>query len=184
MPDASDEALVAGLATGDQAAALIFVRRWQRRVFGVTLAVLGDRGRAEDAAQDAFVRAWRHAGAYDPRRASVATWLLTMARTAAIDVLRVERARPFDPTITIELGADTSVGPETQADRNDDLARVATALGRLPDEQRRALLLAALHGRTASEVAAAEGIPLGTAKTRIRTALGRLRDVLAVEVAP
>ena len=184
MPDASDEALVAGLATGDPAAALVFVRRWQRRVFGVTLAVLGDRGRAEDAAQEAFVRAWRHAGGYDPRRASVSTWLLTMARTAAIDVLRVERSRPFDPSLTIDLGADTSAGPEERAGRSDDLARVASALRGLPDEQRRALLLAALHGRTATEVAAAEGIPLGTAKTRIRTALGRLRDNLAAEVAP
>ncbi|MGI8661684.1 MAG: RNA polymerase sigma factor [Acidimicrobiales bacterium] len=184
MGDASDEALIAGLAAGDSDAALVFVRRWQRRVFGVTFAVLGDRGRAEDAAQEAFVRAWRHAAAYDPRRASVATWLLTMARTAAIDVVRVERARPFDPTLVVEVGVDDSIGPEALAGRNDDLARVALALGSLPEEQRRALLLATLHGRTANEVGAIEGIPLGTAKTRIRTGLNRVRLALDVEVAP
>src|SRR5690349_2083588 len=87
--DASDEALVAGLALGDADAALAFVRRFQRRVYGCALAIVGDRGRAEDVAQEAFVRAWKHAAIFDPRRASVATWLLTITRNLAIDAVRV-----------------------------------------------------------------------------------------------
>ena len=180
MWEASDEALLAGLAAGDSDAALAFVRRWQRRVYGVTLSVLRDPGRAEDAAQDTFVRAWRHAGAYDARRASVSTWLLTIARTAAIDVLRVERARPFAPTDVIDLADDPLPGPEALALRGDDLGLVGRALRELPDEQRRALLMAALHGRTAKEISEIEGIPLGTAKTRIRAGLGRVRHVLDI----
>ncbi|MCB9374137.1 MAG: RNA polymerase sigma factor, partial [Microthrixaceae bacterium] len=76
MWDASDEALLAGFATGDPTAEAVFVRRFQRRVHGLALTVVGDEGEAADVAQEAFVRAWRHAGAYDPRRGAVHTWLL------------------------------------------------------------------------------------------------------------
>jgi RNA polymerase sigma-70 factor (ECF subfamily) len=187
--EASDEAVLAGLATGDRDAAAVFVRRFQRRVLGVALAVTGDLGRAEDVAQEAFVRAWRHAGAFDPRRGSVLTWLLAITRNLAIDARRVEAVRPAVPAPMVGLdltdrppvgGGTRSAGtdPADVAARNDEAARVAVAMQQLPTEQRRALVLATIHGLTAREVGLQEQVPLGTAKTRIRTALLRLRDSL------
>ncbi|MCB1015347.1 MAG: sigma-70 family RNA polymerase sigma factor [Acidimicrobiales bacterium] len=184
MWDASDEALLAGFATGDPTAEAVFVRRFQRRVHGLALTVVGDEGEAADVAQEAFVRAWRHAGAYDPRRGAVHTWLLTITRNLAVDHLRRRGARPVDhvdPT-TLVL-TSPAFGPDDAAVRTDEVDRSVTALRALPDEQRRALALAALGGRTASEISELEGIPLGTAKTRIRTALGRVREHLAEQEA-
>ena len=178
----SDEAVLAGMAAGDHEAALVLVRRYQHRVVGLAAGVVRDRGRAEDVAQEAFLRAWRHAGSYDARRGSVATWLLTITRNLAIDSTRVERARPVSTTDDIDvasLGVDHRPGPADLATASDELRRVSEVLAVLPDEQRRAVLLASLHGRTAKEIADLEGIPLGTAKTRIRSGLMRLRDDLA-----
>ncbi len=174
----SDEALVAGLAAGDAASAQEFVRRWQSRAFGLARAILGDDGRAEDAAQEAFVRAWRYAAAFDPRRGSVGTWLLMMVRSAALDALRVERARPRQLMADVEMGPDPRDGPAEVAERGEQLAWVAERLRRLPEEQRRVLVLATIHGCTGREIAEREEIPLGTAKTRLRTALGAVRNAV------
>jgi RNA polymerase sigma-70 factor (ECF subfamily) len=182
--DATDEALVAGLALHDHDAALVFVRRFQRRVYGCAFAIVGNSGRAEDVAQEAFVRAWRHAAMYDARRGSVVTWLLTITRNAAIDATRVERARPAVTVADIDMPViDIRPGPAELAVQNADVRRVAQALQQLPEEQRRAVVLASVHGRTAVEISEIEGIPLGTAKTRVRAGLIRLRAVLVVEGA-
>lgn len=179
MWEASDEALLAGLGTGDEGAALAFVRRFQRRVFGLAFVIVRDEGQAEEVAQEAFVRAWRHAAAYDPRRGSVATWLLSITRNLAIDVLRTERVRPTELVDVIDiLAPDGAPDPSDVAGRRDAVTRVAAALAHVPVDQRRAVVAAALHGHTAREISEDEGIPLGTAKTRIRTALLRLRDEL------
>jgi RNA polymerase sigma-70 factor (ECF subfamily) len=175
----SDEALVAGMAAGDVNAMRSLVRRYQQRVFGLASMILGDPHAAEDVAQEAFLRSWRHAEAYDPRRASVATWLLTITRNAAIDAARLRRATPIDPASILALGFE-SVGP-TPADsavQRSEVDRVRRALAELPLEQRQAVILATFFGRTAVEVAEHEQIPVGTAKTRIRTALRRLRERL------
>jgi RNA polymerase sigma-70 factor (ECF subfamily) len=183
--DASDEALVAGLVVRDADAALAFVRRFQRRVFGCALAIVGDSGRAEDVAQEAFVRAWRHAAVYDGRRASVATWLLTITRNLAIDAVRVERVRPTAPLDVIDLRVeDPAAGPADLATRTTEVERVIDALRQLSVEQRRAVVLASVHGRTALEISEIERIPLGTAKTRLRAGLSKLRIELVPEVAP
>jgi RNA polymerase sigma-70 factor (ECF subfamily) len=180
--DASDEALVAGLALRDRDAALAFVRRFQRRVYGCALAIVRDSGRAEDVAQEAFVRAWRHAALFDARRASVATWLLTITRNLAIDSVRVERVRPAEPRDMFDLTlVDSAPEPSELATRSAEVERVADALRRLPAEQRRAVVLASLHGRTAREISELEGIPVGTAKTRLRTGLLKLRSELVPE---
>ena len=97
----SDEALLSGLAAGDADAATAFTRRFQARVYGLVLTIVHDEGTAEDVAQETFVRAWRYAQTYDPRRGRVATWLLTIARNLAIDVVRVKRAEPLDPDVVI-----------------------------------------------------------------------------------
>lgn len=175
----SDDALLAGLGTGDPEAAAAFVRRFQRRVFGLAVAVAGDPALAEDIAQEAFLRAWRHAAAYDPRRGTVTTWLLAITRNLAIDAIRLRRPVAVDPESLLVLQVpSTNRSPEEAATVNDDVARLRTALTDLPPEQRRALILAAFHGQTAREVGDTEGIPLGTAKTRIRTAMLRLRAAL------
>jgi RNA polymerase sigma-70 factor (ECF subfamily) len=178
---ASDEALLAGLAAGDDEAAVVFVRRYQRRVFGLAVTLVGDRALADDIAQEAMVRAWRHAGAFDVRRGSVTTWLLAITRNLAIDALRAARVKPVPDDVLIAAMPVTGDGPADASVAVDELQRVARALGALPVEQRRALLLARLRGLTAAELAEHEGIPLGTAKTRIRTALIRLRDQMEQE---
>jgi RNA polymerase sigma-70 factor (ECF subfamily) len=182
MWSVSDDALLAGFATGDPEAAAAFVRRFQRRVFGLALTIVGEARAAEDVAQEAFLRAWRHAGAYDPRRGTVVTWLLTITRNLAIDAVRVRRPTTIDPDTILGLDlAGAERLPDELAALRDDADRLAAALARLPGEQRRALVLAGLLGRTAREVSELEDIPLGTAKTRIRTGLIRLRAALVTE---
>ncbi len=99
----SDEALLAGMASRDAEAAAAFVRRFQSRVYGLALTILGDAGDAEEAAQEVFVRAWRHAEVYEPARGAVAAWLLTIARNVAIDMRRLRRSVPVDPAALMFL---------------------------------------------------------------------------------
>ena len=176
MRGASDEALLDAMAAGDERAALSFVRRFQGRVFGLARTIVNDQQVAEDVAQEAFYRAWRSAPTYDSRRGSVTTWLTTITRNLAIDALRLRRADPVDPAeLAASLLVSTSAVPEEQAERADDAARVRAALAALPEGQRRAVVYAVFFGRTAAEIGELDGIPLGTAKTRIRTGLLRLR---------
>ena len=175
----SDEGLLAGMAVGEQAAAVTFVRRYQKRVFGLAYSMVGDTSVAEDVAQEAMIRVWKHAPVFDPRRGSVASWVLTITRNLAIDALRLRRAVPTDPDdFAASAVLSHEHNPEDAASRSDVRGMVRTALSGLPAEQRRAIVLAAVYGRTALEISESEGIPLGTAKTRIRTALIRLRAVV------
>ena len=184
-PELSDEALLAGMATGDEAASVAFVRRFQRRVYGLASRILGDPTSAEDVAQEALVRAWKHAQAYDPRRGSVATWLLTITRNLAIDQLRLKRADAVDPKDIVESWPPRfAPGPDELAVGADEARRLGVVLAGLPLEQRRALVLAAFGGRTAAEIGHIEDIPLGTAKTRIRTALIKVRTSMVSTATP
>jgi RNA polymerase sigma-70 factor (ECF subfamily) len=175
----SDEALIAGMAVGDDAAAVAFVRRYQKRVFGLAVGMLGDPGVAEDVAQEALLRAWRHAPVFDARRGSVTSWVLTITRNLAVDAIRQRRAVPTDPEALVALGlAKANDSAEDVAAAGDLGPELRTALEELPVEQRRATVLAALYGRTANEISSSESIPLGTAKTRIRAGLSKLRAAL------
>ncbi len=176
----SDEAVLAALALDDRDAAAVLVRRYQRRIYGLAVSVVGDPALAEDIAQQAFERAWRHAANFDPRRASVATWLLTITRHLAIDAVRARRSEPVDPhTLLGRLPDASDPDPADAAAVRSELDEVAKQLAGLPEEQRRVVLLAGLAGRTAAEISASEGIPLGTAKTRLRLGLAKLRIALA-----
>ncbi|HTR95658.1 MAG TPA: sigma-70 family RNA polymerase sigma factor [Trebonia sp.] len=179
----SDEALLAGLGAGDAELAVAFVRRFQRIVFGVALAVTGDSATAEDVAQHAFEQAWRHATVYDSRRGSVRTWLTTIAHNLAIDVVRARSAVPMDPDDLPVLLAAMTDSPERVAVANDSAEGVRRALTRLPMPQARAVAMAGIYGMTARQVADTEDIPLGTAKTRIRDGMQKLRAAFLPEEA-
>ncbi|MFD0368612.1 RNA polymerase sigma factor [Streptomyces sp. NPDC059071] len=174
----SDEALLSGLTTGDPEIAVAFVRRFQRTVFGVAVAVVRDPQLAEDIAQQTFERAWRHAQVYDPRRGSVRTWLTAVAHNLAVDAVRARRTSPVPPEDLDALLGLVTETPERWALADESARRVRRAVAALPRGQARALVMAGIYGMTAREVAGVEGIPLGTAKTRIRTGMLRVRVLL------
>lgn len=171
----TDESLIAGMASGDTDALAAFVRRFQVRVYGLALSVVADSGLAEEVAQDAFMRAWRHAASYDPRRGRVVTWLLTITRNLSVDAIRLRRDHPIDPERL--MVALVSEPDELEYDWAEQLR---AGLRALPADQARPIVLAVVYGLTAKEIADQEGIPLGTAKTRIRRGMARLRQALGV----
>ena len=175
-----DQALLAGYADGVAEVAVAFVRRFQGYVYGVALAIVGDPNLAEDIAQLAFERAWKSAGRYDVTKAGVKTWLTAITRNLAIDSLRVRRPVPVDPVDLIRLLGSAEDEPQERAIGADRAATLRSAIRALPREQGRALVMAGMYRMTAEEVSIAEGIPLGTAKTRIRAGLRKLRDDVTV----
>jgi RNA polymerase sigma factor (sigma-70 family) len=176
-----DEALLAGLGAGDADLTIAFVRRFQRIVFGVALAITSDPATAEDIAQRAFEQAWRRAPVYDSRGGSVRVWLTSITHNLAVDVLRARTALPTNPDDLAVLLAAMSAGPESTAVANDRAREVRQALGRLPVSQARTLVMAGIYGMTAREIADAEEIPVGTAKTRIRDGMQKLRIAYLME---
>ena len=180
--DPSDEALLAGFATGDPGTAAAFVRRFQGRVYGLALTIVRQPAVAEEVSQETFARVFRHAGNYDARKGRVSTWLLSIARNLAIDVTRMRRLDPVDPdVISAELSFSSQEPGFDERDlQPDEREQLRSAITELPDEQRRALVLAAYMGRTAREIIDLDDVPLGTVKTRIRTAMLKLRDDLEV----
>jgi RNA polymerase sigma factor (sigma-70 family) len=179
--DPSDESLLAGYATGDPSTAAVFVRRFQGRVYGLALTIVRQPAIAEEVAQETFVRVFRHAGNYDARKGRVSTWLLSIARNLAIDVTRMRRLDPVDPDVIAAEVSLTSQEPAADmAIQPDEREQLRAAITDLPDDQRRALVLAAYMGRTAREISDLDDVPLGTVKTRIRTAMLKLRDELEV----
>ncbi|MET8679407.1 sigma-70 family RNA polymerase sigma factor [Streptomyces sp. NPDC004647] len=175
---AADETLLDGLTTGDPEIAVAFVRRFQGTVYGVAIAVVGDSQLAEDIAQQTFERAWRHAQMYDPRRGSVKTWLTSIAHHLAIDTVRARRPTPVAPEDLDALLDIATETPEQLALTDEAASRLRAAVAELPREQARAVVMAGIYGMTARQVAELEQIPLGTAKTRIRVAMGKLRTAL------
>jgi RNA polymerase sigma factor (sigma-70 family) len=180
--DPSDEALLAGYATGDPRTAAAFVRRFQGRVYGLALTIVRQPAIAEEVAQETFVRVFRHAGNYDARKGRVSTWLLSIARNLSIDQTRMRRLDPVDPEVIAAEVSLTSQEPaaDEMTVQPDEREQLRSAITELPDDQRRALVLAAYMGRTAREISDLDDVPLGTVKTRIRTAMIKLRDELEV----
>jgi RNA polymerase sigma factor (sigma-70 family) len=173
----SDDALLAALVLGDRDGAAVFVRRFQKKVYGLAWIITNDRVVAEDVAQMAFERAWRHGATFDSRRASVSTWLLTITRNLAIDAIRANRTDAIDPTQLLNmLPPSADRDPALAAVQADTLGRLRPCLDALPAEQRRAVLLATMAGRTTTEISEIEGIPIPTAKTRLRTGLAKLTE--------
>jgi RNA polymerase sigma-70 factor (ECF subfamily) len=138
------------------------------------IKMLPQRGDAEDVLQETFLQVWRQAGRFDGKRSSPFGWVLMMARSRAMDRLRQRTASPTSEP------PDRSVLPEAEIsfERDETAARIRRALAQLPAEQRAAIDLAFYGGLTYEEVADRQAIPLGTAKTRIRLGMHRLRDLL------
>lgn len=184
MWNASDDALLAGYATGDADAAIKFVRRFQHRVYGLALLITRDRVAADDVAQEVFLRAWRYATSFDARRGSVETWLLSITRNQSIDRMRVAGRHRLEesvdevPASLLASAFDTEVVVAERA----DVERVAVAMRSLPREQRDALVATTLLGLSAREISDRFELPLGTVKTRIRLALHKVRAELGVPV--
>ena len=128
--------------------------------------------------QDVFTQAWRTAAAYDRRRGSILAWLLVMTRTRAIDRLRMRGARPQGDSARLPQLADAATPPIDDLIAGEERERVRGALEALPPQQRIPLELAYYEGLTQSAIADRLSEPLGTIKTRIRMALGSLRERL------
>ncbi|MFE7224843.1 RNA polymerase sigma factor [Nocardioides sp. NPDC057577] len=181
MGAVSDESLLAAMAGGDQDAAAAFVRRHQARVYGLALTIVRLPALAEDVAQDTFVKAWRHAATYDPRRGRASTWLLTITRNAAIDAIRYRHDDPMDPDLLVALLTVRDESEESD-DLDTDLA-LRQALAELPHEMAAPIVLMTYFGLTAQEIATREDVPAGTVKTRVRRGLERLRQRMGVRDA-
>ncbi len=150
----------------------------------VALRVTRTERIAEEVVQDVLMAVWRDPGRFDPARGSFGPWLLTLTRYKAIDAVRRESVvRRHTADVDLEL-REAPDDVHDEAWRRQRAERLTEAIARLPDEQRRAVELAFLQGLTHVEVAAREGLPLGTAKTRIRTALLKLRDDLLPSIGP
>ena len=177
----SDSLLLAGFGARDPQLAVAFVRRFQRAVFGTALHLVRDPGLAEDIAQQAFEHAWRFADSYDVRRGAVRTWLMRIAHNLAVDAVRMRRIVPVDLNEMDWLVVTLAPDPERLALAGEGRAQLCRTLAGLPAEQARAVVMAAVHGMTAREIADIEEIPLGTAKSRIRAGMRKLHSQLQAQ---
>jgi len=177
----ADEAGLARIARGDREALGELYDRHARAVYSLALRILQDTADAEDTVQEVFSQAWNQASRYDASRGAVAAWLLTVARSRAIDRLRARRARPEHAADdrAVNRVVDLGVPPDLQVLSAEQIARVRAALEGLPLLQRVAIELAYYEGLTHAEIADRLEQPLGTVKTRIRLALMKLRETLA-----
>lgn len=172
--------LIRRMAAGDRAAFAPFYDRYAPLAFPLVLRIVRDRTDAADVLQEVFWEAWQAAGAYDPQRGTPEAWILTRARSRAID--RVRSIRRRGATFVAPLDEATAAAPEEgrvdAAEQASDRRRVASALDRLPDAQREVIELAYFGGLTQTEIADRLKQPLGTVKTRIRLGLERLREAI------
>jgi RNA polymerase sigma-70 factor (ECF subfamily) len=175
----SDVDLLLRVADRDREAFEILYQRYVRPVFGLALRRLRDRQRAEDAVQETFAAVWRSARSYRPERGAAAPWLYTVARNAIVDRQRARVDQPAEVPDT----ASTEPGPLDRAEASFVSWRVHRALEELPEKEREVLELAYWSELSQSEVAEYLHIPLGTVKTRTRSALARLADLLEGELA-
>ncbi|MBS2936126.1 ECF RNA polymerase sigma factor SigK [Nocardioides sp. J2M5] len=168
-------------ALGDETAFAELYDATSARAYGLALRVVRNPAHAEEVVQEAYLDAWRSSTRYDPARGSAAGWLLTIVHRKAVDRVRsVEAATARDETWNRETTPTDHDQTAEAAHASLDAARVRNAVATLTDVQRRAVELTYFGGYTHTEVAALLDVPLGTAKTRIRDGLIRLRDLMGV----
>jgi RNA polymerase sigma-70 factor (ECF subfamily) len=177
-----DAVLVARLAAGDDDAIGEVFDRFAPVVYAVARGVLADPAAAEDVTQDVFVALWRHPERYDATLGGLRTYLSVLARRRAVDVVRSELRRVAREERHGRLVPDQAIGRSDETDVVVTAGVVRDAVRSLPPEQRRVVELAYFHGLSYRDVAAAVGIPEGTAKSRLRLALAKLESALDREL--
>ena len=181
--NAEDVALIRRVCEADEAALGALYDRWNRSVFSLVMQILKDPDEAEDIVEETFWQVWRKAPSYEPSRGAVSTWVLTIARRKALDRLRA-RTRQREESLDANSGflnlQSSAPDPSQLAEGTERRADLAAALDELPVEQRRVLELGYFSGLSQSEIANAIGEPLGTVKTRMRLAMQKLREPLAI----
>jgi len=183
--ESSREGLVRRMAAGEHAAMAELYDQTNKMVYGLALRILADPAAAEDVMVEVYAQIWRQSATYDASRGSPSAWLLTVARSRALDA---RRARSRDrATESIEAAGELSSdspGPEALSVAAERHRFVQGALAHLNSELRELIELAYFAGMSHSEIAVAQGQPLGTVKTRIRSAMMQLRERLAPLNAP
>lgn len=176
--------LLEATARGDDRAFAELYRATSSHLYGLLLRMLQRRDWAEEALQDCFVKIWQKAETYEAEKGAPLTWLLTVARYRALDLLRVKRPEVEMPDSDEEYSLppltlqDEAQDPLARASEGQGIARMRDALRELPQEQREAVLLAYYEGYTHQELAARMNAPLGTVKSWVRRGLARLREAL------
>jgi RNA polymerase sigma-70 factor (ECF subfamily) len=170
------------VARGDERALATLYDSYSRILFGLILRILNDREEAEDVLQEVFLQVWRRAADYDERRGRPFTWLVTLARSRAIDRLRALGSRQRAVTESAREVSEEVSDAARDAFKSEQGEIVRRALAELPEEQRRALVLAYFEGLSQSEIAVRLGAPLGTVKTRMRSGLMKLRELLGARI--
>ena len=171
MSMADDAALLAQVQRGDEASMAALFDRYSKVVYSVALRVLRDPAAAEDVLQEVFMQIWRNPDSFVATRGSLGGWLAVVSRNRSIDALR--RKRPMEQVDDMALASNYNLADE--AERNSMMEKARGAIRLLPLEQRKTLEMAFFDGLTHSEIAEMTGDPLGTVKTRIRSALVSLR---------
>jgi RNA polymerase sigma-70 factor (ECF subfamily) len=183
--DAEEAELLRALARGDESAFARIYDRYSPILLGLLLRILRSRAEAEDVLQEVFLQVWQRAHSFDSERGRAFTWLVTLARSRAIDRLRSVGSRERAARASAEETPPESE-PADWADnaaiRSERAEAVRAALAELPEEQRQVLMLAYIEGMSQSEIAAAKNQPLGTVKTRTRSALRKLSESLRVRL--
>jgi RNA polymerase sigma-70 factor (ECF subfamily) len=178
----SDVALLQAIARGDEAALARLYDQYRVILFGLLVRILNSREEAEDVLQEVFLQVWRRAGDFDEQRGKPFTWLVTLTRSRAIDRLRALGSRQRLATSAAQEQPEEASDALKETYRSEQKEIVRRALADLPEEQRRTLLLAYFEGLTQSEIAAKINAPLGTVKTRMRSALTKLRETLGTQI--
>ena len=173
-----DDDLLHAIARGDETALADCYDRYRLILFGLILRILHDREEAEDCLQEVFLQVWRRARDFDESRGRAFTWLVTIARSRALDRLRASGSRLRLATEAARTPTDDVSDAATEAVRSEEGAIVREALAELPKDQRHPLLLAYFEGLTQTEIAERLGDPLGTVKTRMRSGMIKLRELL------
>ncbi len=175
----TDVQLLHAVARGDEPALAQLYDRYRVILFGLLARILNSREEAEDVLQEVFLQVWRRAADFDENRGRPFTWLVTLARSRAIDRLRSLASRDRTAVAGAQEELEQVSDPASDAFRSEQRRLVANALAQLPDDQKRALMLAYFDGLTQSEIAARLGAPLGTVKTRMRSGMMKLKELLA-----
>jgi len=175
----TDVELLQAVAHGDEDALAHIYDRYRVVLFGLLVRILNSREEAEDVLQEVFLQVWRRAADFDEKRGRPFTWLVTLARSRAIDRLRTLASRERVAQAGAREESEQVSDAASDAIRAEQRSLVTNALAQLPDEQKRALMLAYFDGLTQSEIAKRLGAPLGTVKTRMRAGMTKLRELLA-----